>query len=291
MATIRSSIFEFAEPVLHAFGRRLHRLDDVDVLRPELERAGVDRGEIENVVDDRQQRRRRLGDGAGVFELLGIERSDAAVGQELGEADDVGQRRAQLVGDVVDEVVAQLLGADQGLVAFGQRALDVGARGHVEEGQQRRAVGQRQGGAIERQAVLARDPHFVAAPLLRQIDDPRAQAVPQLPVVEQRRAQAGDCVDVWPIGVARRLEPPHRGEGRIVQLHPSVGAEHRHAFLQRVERLARHAGHRVDLRGQRIALGRVVEQVGDAALRIGLATTRSARPSGRCQTLSIGSIA
>ena len=105
---------------------------------------------------------------------LGLSGPTPPSARQLGEADDVGQRRAQLVGDVVDEIVAQLLGADQGLIAFGQRALDVGARGDVEEGQQRRAVGQRQGGAIERQAVLARDPHLEAAPFIRQIDDPRA---------------------------------------------------------------------------------------------------------------------
>ena len=211
---MRSSIFDSREPVLHAFGRRLHRLDDVDVLRPEFERAGVDRGEVENVVDDRQQRRRRFGDEAGVFELLGVERADAAVGEQLGEADDVGQRRAQLVGDVIDEIVAQLLGADQRLIALGQRALDVGAGGHVEEGQQRRAVRQRQRGAVERQTVLARHPHLEAAPLVGQIDDARPQPVPQLAVVEQRRAETRHFVDVRPLGGARRIEPPHRGEGR-----------------------------------------------------------------------------
>ena len=182
---------------------------------------------------------------------------------------------------MVDEIVAQLLGADQRLIAFGQRALDVGARGHVEEGQQRRAVGQRQGGAIEHLAVLARDPHREAAPLFRQIDDPRAQAVPHLPVVEQRRAQARDFVDVRPVGGARRVEAPHLGERRIDQLHPPVGAEHRHAFLQRVERLVLHAGHGVDLRGERVALGRVVEQVGDAALRIGARDDAQRAPVGQ----------
>ena len=59
---------------------------------------------------------------------LGLSGADAAVGEQLREADDVGERRAQFVGDVIDEIVAQLLGADQRLIALGQRALDIGAR-------------------------------------------------------------------------------------------------------------------------------------------------------------------
>ena len=45
-----------AQPVLDACRGRLHRLGDVDVLEPQLERAGVDRSQIENVVDDGEQR-------------------------------------------------------------------------------------------------------------------------------------------------------------------------------------------------------------------------------------------
>ena len=57
----------------------------------------------------------------------------------------------------MDEIVAQFLGGDQRLVALVQRALDVDAGRHVEEGQQRRAVGQRQRGAVEDEAVVALD--------------------------------------------------------------------------------------------------------------------------------------
>ena len=53
----------------------------------------------------------------------------------------------------MDEVVAQLRGALQRLVALGQRPLDVHARGHVDEGEERRAVRQRLGGAVEHRAV------------------------------------------------------------------------------------------------------------------------------------------
>ena len=69
-----------------------------------------------------------------VFELFRIERANAFAGQELGEADDVGERRAQFVGDVVDKIVAQLFGRDERLIALGQSALDVDAGGDVERG-------------------------------------------------------------------------------------------------------------------------------------------------------------
>ena len=176
VAMMRNSIAEFGEPVLDAFGRRLHRLGDVDFLQPQFERAGVDRRQIENVVDDGEQSRRRFGDIAGIFELLLVEFADDAFGEQLREADDVGERRAQFVGDVMDEIVAQLLGADQRLVALHQHALDMHARRHVEEGQQGRAVGQRHRRAIEHEAVLALDPRLIALALFRQADDDGAHA-------------------------------------------------------------------------------------------------------------------
>ena len=119
----------------------------------ELERSGVDRGEIEDVVEDREQRRRGAHDVRGIFALARIERADRLVAEELREADDVGERRAQLVGDVVHEVVAQPRGALQRIIALGQRALHVHARRDVDEGEERRAVGQRLRGAVDRGAV------------------------------------------------------------------------------------------------------------------------------------------
>src|SRR5271163_781449 len=68
---------------------------------------------------------------------------------------------------------------------------------------------------------------------------------------------------------ASGIEAPQRGEGGVDQFHPPVRAEHGDAFLQRVERLALYARQSVELRGEREALRRVIEEVGDAALRIG----------------------
>ena len=71
------------------------------------------------------------------------------------EADDGGERRAQFVGHVVDEIDLHLVGGLQRLVAFAQRALDILGVGDVLERQHGRAVGQRHGHAVQHAAVLA----------------------------------------------------------------------------------------------------------------------------------------
>ena len=59
------------QAVADAFGRGVHGLADVDRAEIERHRAGVDGGEIENVVDDREQRVGRGVDVAEIFALLG----------------------------------------------------------------------------------------------------------------------------------------------------------------------------------------------------------------------------
>ena len=82
-----------------------------------------------------------------------VERGRPLFGEQLDEADDVGQRRAQFVGNVMHEIVAEVFRLDQRLVAIGERALDGDLRGNVDESDERRAVGQRQRGAIENGSV------------------------------------------------------------------------------------------------------------------------------------------
>ena len=102
-----------------------------DKVRIEFERVGIDGGEIENVVDDRQQRRRGIQNMPGVFALFGIERAHGLIAQKMDEADDVGERRAQFIRDVMDEILAQFLRGDERLVALGERALLIGGGGHI----------------------------------------------------------------------------------------------------------------------------------------------------------------
>ena len=76
-------------------------------------------------------------DVAEVLALLVVERADVRVAQQLAEADDVGQRRAQLVGHVADEGVLHAVGGDERVVALLERALVALGVGDVGEGEQR----------------------------------------------------------------------------------------------------------------------------------------------------------
>ena len=84
-------------------GERGDRADDL--VEPEVggfdvELAGLDLGEVEDVVDDRQQRRAGVVDLADVVALLGGERR---LEGEVRQADDGVHRRADLVAHVREE--------------------------------------------------------------------------------------------------------------------------------------------------------------------------------------------
>ena len=157
----------------------------------ERHRAGIDRGEIEDVVDDREQRARRLVDVVEIVALLFGDRPDGRpdmrIEQQMREADDVGERRAQLVGDVLHEIALEPIGVLQRVVALDQRALDIHAVGHVLERHQRRAVGQRHGRAIDHAAVEPFEPRRDRlAPV-----DPGDGAAQLRPERRRRHAAAG----------------------------------------------------------------------------------------------------
>ena len=67
-----------------------------------------------------------------------------------------GERRAQLVGDVLDEVGLQPVGRLQRLVPLLQHALDARRVGHVDEGEHGHAFGQRDRRVVDDAAVRAR---------------------------------------------------------------------------------------------------------------------------------------
>ncbi len=116
-------------------GPRRQQLDDalgqprqVEGLRREVEAPGLDPREIEDAVDQPEQRLATGAHGLDVGALLGIE---AGAEHEVGHAEDAIQRRAHLVADGGEEArfrPAGRLGTDQGRVA-GPDGLDPG--GHV----------------------------------------------------------------------------------------------------------------------------------------------------------------
>ena len=103
-----------------------------------------------------------------------------------------------------------------------------------------------------------------------QADNGGAQDGPGLLVGAQVEADARDLVDVRLAGQLGAIEPPQPREGGVGQLEPAIGGEDGDALLQRVERLALHPRLGVELGFQVEMLGDVIEQVGDAALRIGV---------------------
>ena len=219
---------------------------------------------------------------AGVFELFGIERADPAIGEQLREADDVGQRRAQLVGDVLDEIVAQFLRADQRMLrsvsARSTLALAVTSKNVSSVAPSGSGIAAHSSTRPSLRSMRASKPRRASGRPTMVARSPSQSAG----LVEQRRAKSRATSSICGrVGGVGGIEAPQRGEGGIDQLHPPVRAEHGDAFLQRVERLALHAGQRVELRGEREALRRVVEEVGDAALRIGAGHDAQRAPVGQ----------
>ena len=76
---------------------------------------------------------------------------------------------------------------------------------------------------------------------------------------------------MWFAGQFFVFEFPDAGKGGVVQLQLAVGAEHRHAFAQRVQRRGLHLHQRVVVALQRQAGGDVFIQEGQAAegMRLG----------------------
>ena len=105
--------------------------------------------------------------------------------------------------------------------------------------------------------------------------------VEQLGVAAQRLAGARDLVDMRAFAQDRRIESPQFRKGRVEQLHAPIRPERRHPLLERVERLALHIGERRDLGGERVALRRIIIEIGDAAFRIGAHDDAQRPPVGQ----------
>ena len=100
-----------------------------------LHLAGFDLGDVEDVVDEFEQVAARVVDAAQVFDPLLVTFGLDVGDEHLAEADDGGERRAQLVAHEGEEValgLVRLLGDVAGLLQFGIALLDL--REHVVEG-------------------------------------------------------------------------------------------------------------------------------------------------------------
>ncbi len=98
-----------ADPVLrralaHHHHAALERLPQRERVHLELDLSGLDLGEVEDVVDQREQVVPGRDDVVEVLGLLLVDRADHLVAEHLREADDRVQRRPQLVGHVGQEL-------------------------------------------------------------------------------------------------------------------------------------------------------------------------------------------
>ena len=177
---------------------------------------------------------------------------------------------------------------DERLVALDQRALVALGIGDVGEGDERGAVGQRHRGVVD-DALSGRTICPSSCSRWSENDvDGAADACPGRRVVVELAGLQDELVDVRLLGERAARQLPDLGESRVEQLEAPVGAEHRDAFLEAVERLALHVDQGVVARFQREALGLVVEQIGDAAVGALLGENVERAPVGQVPRVVLG---
>ncbi len=91
-------------PLPHQHQRVLDGARQVEVGRLQFHPSRLDLGQIEDVVDEGQEMSSRLQNVAEVFRLLVVDLAEHPLGQDLREADDGVERRAQLVRHVGEEL-------------------------------------------------------------------------------------------------------------------------------------------------------------------------------------------
>ena len=173
-------IFGARQALPHAeFGSFYHVLDFYR-RQFQIERAGVDHCQIENVVDDVEKHLARCLDVVQIIALLGVQRPGHRLGQKVRKADNGRKRRAQLIGDVAEERGLQAIGGFQGLITLQQHFLKPLAVGHVGEGKKGAAIGQRRHSIGEMRFVAPGDCAAERVPRVRHSGDRFSQRVPEV---------------------------------------------------------------------------------------------------------------
>ena len=211
---------------------------------------------------------RAVEDAAAVVELTRRQRPEILVRQDLGEADDRIQRRAQFVGDVGDKLALQAAGGFQRLVALAQYPLDPRRVADVEAGQQNIAVGERHRRQLQYRAVETIE--WTAGRRLG--GDSGDDMLPhQLPIAAIVVESAGALDDVADMRLADQLalgQIPDLAVGRVMQFQPAVAAEQGCPLVQIVEGLALDLDQRVVGAFERQAVGHVLIDEDQAAQRV-----------------------
>ena len=157
--------------------------------------------------------------------------------QELGIADNGGERRAQLVGDIADKVALQPLSLGQSRRAFFDRLFQLARGGDVGKGDQGGAV--RQGAGLIGDEAAVRGADLAGnggAHLGIRIADPRLQFAPEGAVMHQGQAKLGQAVEVRSLDHLGGRQAPEPLKRFIVQAQATIGAIDRDRVVQLVER-------------------------------------------------------
>ncbi len=211
---------------------------------------------------------RAVEDAAAVIELARAELAEILVGQDLGKTDDGVQGRAQLVGDVGDELALEATGGLQRLVALAQRMLDPRRIGDVEIAQQHIAVRQRHDHRLQDGAIPPYETRALALMRGEARDDAALERRPVAAIVEEGALLLDDVADMR---LAREIggrELPHLRIGRVRQLEAPVAAEHGDRLVKVVERLALHLDQGVVGSLERELVGDILVDEGDPAERM-----------------------
>ncbi len=256
-----------AEPVLQAFHRILNGLRHIHRLQRKFDRTFLDAGEVEDVIGQREHRIGGLRKRLRIALLALAQRPEHAARQGLRIAHHHLQRRAQFEGYRADELRAQARGIFQRLIMLAQALFGLDRVGHVACGHEGRVVGQR--GRCHDQGPALRRHHLglLLGTRIGETADLRRDFLPQ--ARKARLAGTGDLLDVRIALQNRGLHVPEPREGRIRELQAAIGPKHRDTFGERHQRLPLGILEAIIGGCEREALGLVLEEIGDAALRIG----------------------
>ena len=116
--------------------------------------------------------------------------------QQFGEPDDVGQRRAQFIGHMLDEFVLEHIGLAQCLVFLGQHAFGADAVSDIDESDHGLAVGQRHDGIIKNEPGGKFDAAFTGAALILETGNRPGEQFPAVSLAMRRLARFGDEPDM-----------------------------------------------------------------------------------------------
>ncbi len=214
----------------------------IDLFHAQLEAAGFDLRQIEDVVDEAEQMLAAVADVADVGDVaLVAERTEQLALHHLGEADDGVERRAQFVADVGEELGLGAVGDDGLFPGLHQLVLVLLLRGQVAADRHVAFVADRQAAHRQQAAVgAAVEP---AARGFERLGIGRGLA--EIVVLQALRAAVpGELVQHLVHGDAGAQEAlrelPHLHIGAVPVLQPALAIPHRDAILDRLDGGAEH---------------------------------------------------